>query len=110
MKFINKYVLCCLIFYGSATYATVPADDARWKKYINSGEQAYNQGEFNQAEKSFSSAIDEAKKVGLQGLYLQKTYGDLSAVYHAVGKDEQMQSMMKQAMATPDNTKFALSP
>ena len=71
----------------------------KWQESQQSGKSAFGQGDFVQAERSWSAALEEARKLGAEDPRVVRSLTDLAGVYRAQGKDAEAQSCLEEALA-----------
>ena len=57
-----------------------------WETQLAAGEEAYQQGNYAEAERQWGSALEEAKRFGTQDPRLATTLNYLGLVYDAQGR------------------------
>src|SRR5262249_46852733 len=67
--------------------------DALWKEQNDKGQQAFDAGKYDEAEKYFLSAIKEAEKFGEHDHRLLSSLRKLSDVYYTLGKDKEAEQI-----------------
>jgi len=74
---------------ASSTGQQGAGTDALWKKQNDAGQQAFDAGQYDEAERYFLSAVKEAEKFGERDPRLLSSLRKLSDVYYSLGKDNQ---------------------
>ena len=69
------------------------------EKYNQEGMQAYQQGDYRQAERLLVLARQEAEKLGPEDPRLATTLNNLAQVYHAQGKYEEAEPLYQRSLA-----------
>ena len=75
------------------------ARDTPWDRYNTAGGQAYEQGNYAEAEKQWSAALPEAEKFGPQDPRLATSLNNLAALYRAQGKYAQAEPLYRRSLA-----------
>ncbi len=76
-----------------------PKDRQLWEKDIVAGMQAYQQGRYAQAEKSWLAALEQAKKFGDENAPLGVSLNNLANLYHAQGKYAEAEPLYRRSLA-----------
>ena len=74
-------------------------DRQLWEKDIVAGMQAYQQGRYAQAEKSWLAALEQAKKFGDENAPLGVSLNNLANLYHAQGKYAEAEPLYRRSLA-----------
>lgn len=74
------------------------AADTSWQKYYESGEKAYEQGRYAEAEKQLKAALKEAEKLGLQNIRVAASLNILAGVYVAQGRHTEAAPLLQRAL------------
>ena len=75
------------------------AQDTAWEKYMKAGMEAYQQGQYAEAEKQFSAALKEAEKFGEQDPRVGSSLNNLAALYQVQGKYGEAEPLYRRSLA-----------
>ena len=75
------------------------ADDTAWEKYMKAGTEAYQQGQYAEAQKQFAAALREAEEFGEQDLRVGVSFNSLAMLYNAQGKYGEAEPLFRRALA-----------
>ena len=76
----------------------------QWEKAMNEADRLRHLGQYQEAEKSYLSALEEAAKFGSQDPRLAKSLNDLAAVYKRQGKYTEAEPLYYRALAIWEKT------
>ena len=76
------------------------AQEPAWEKYTKAGTEAYQRGQYAEAEKQFVAALKEAEKFGAQDPRLATSLNNLATLYINQGKYAEAESLLRRALAT----------
>ena len=71
----------------------------QWQSHMGAGVQAYQQGNYAEAERQWGSALKEAKRFGPQDPRLATTLNNLAELYRAQGKYAEAEPLHKHSLA-----------
>jgi tetratricopeptide (TPR) repeat protein len=92
-------LLAVLVTYGCAASRTSPANaTAAWQQAYDTGRQAYEHGNYPEAQKMFAAAVQEAEPFGDQDPRLARSLNDLAAAYAAQGKYTAAEPLYKRSL------------
>ncbi len=83
---------------------TVFAQEAAWDRYMDAAGQAYEQGDYDEAEKQLLRALKEAENFGEKDLRLATSLGNLGKVYHLQGKYAEAEPLYQRSLAIGEKT------
>ncbi len=66
--------------------AQATAKHSAWKTYMANGTQAYRQGDYAEAEKQLTAALEEAERFGPKDLRLAASLNNLAELYWTQGQ------------------------
>ena len=95
----TRWWLVGLVCLALAAVAYVFIQDGRWETYSTSGIDAYQQGDYAEAEKQFGAALKEAEKFGPQDPRLATSLNNLAELYRAQGRYAEAEPLHKRALA-----------
>jgi len=78
---------------------TACAQEIPWGRYMVAGEQAYEQGDYDEAEKQFLRALKEAENFGEQDSRLAKSLQALATLYSLEDKHQEAVLLLQRAVA-----------
>ena len=76
-----------------------PKDRQLWEKDTVAGTQAYQQGRYGQAEKSWLAAVEQAKNFGDENVFLGVSLNNLAFLYRNQGKYAEAEPLHQRALA-----------
>ncbi len=79
--------------------ATALAQVEQWQSHMDAGDQAYQQGNYAEAEKQLVGALKEAEGFGPQDPRLATSLNNLGLVYDAQGKYTEAEPLYKRSLA-----------
>ena len=71
----------------------------RWETFVTAGAEAYQQGNYAEAEKSWLAALKEAQEFRPADPRLATSLDNLAALYNAQGKYAEAEPLHKRALA-----------
>ena len=71
----------------------------QWQNHVVAGGQAYQQGNYSEAEKQFTAAVKEAEGFGPQDPRLATSLNNLAVLYRTKGRYAEAESLYKRALA-----------
>ncbi len=74
-------------------------NDIVWKNYTDLGCAAFEQGQFELAEKMFEGALEEAQKLSPEDTRLASSFNNLALVYQKQGQPRKAAPLYKRALA-----------
>src|SRR5215510_566453 len=74
------------------------AKEDLWKRHLDAGRKAYEQGHYAEAEKLLLLSLKEAERFGATDIRFANTLGNLASVYRALGKYEESERLDRQAL------------
>ena len=74
-------------------------EDARWQADTAAGQKAFRAGRYDEAAKSFSSALTTAQASGIEDARLATSLNNLAEVYRVQDKDDAATPLSKQVIA-----------
>ena len=96
---------CCTAALAAALFclvtgaASAEAQNSLWETYNDSGEQAFEAGEYAKAQKLFESALKEAEGFGPSDPRLATSLNNLALLYATQGKYDQAEPLYKRSLA-----------
>ena len=75
------------------------AQETAWEKYNRAGIEAARRGNYAEAEKQWSAALQEAEKFGPEDPRLAQSLGNLGVVYRFQGKYAEAEPLSKRALS-----------
>ena len=91
----------CLIAWPHSLFSQ---EIQQWEKAINEADRLRHLGQYQEAEKSYLSALEEAAKFGSQDPRLAKSLNDLAALYKRQGKYTEAEPLNYRALAIWEKT------
>ncbi len=85
----------CLVFVSTQGCA----QGHRWETYVDAASEAYQQGNYAEAEKQLSAALQEAEKFGPEDPRLSATLNNLAWLYDDQGKYAEAEPLYKRSLA-----------
>ncbi len=79
--------------------ATALAQIEQWQGHMDAGAQAYQQGNYPEAEKQFNAAVKEAEGFGAQDPRLATTLNYLAGLYRTQGRYAVAEPLQRRALA-----------
>ncbi len=76
--------------------ALVIADEARWEQYMRAGVAAYQRGDYEEAVRQTTTALQEAENFGEQDPRFATTLNNLAALYQAQGRNEDAVRLLRE--------------
>ena len=92
-NFARLVVFLCLALLGASAQNTL------WDRYNAAGMQAYQQGNYAEAEKQLSAALREAEKFGPQDPRLATSLNNLAGLYQTQGKYAEAEPLHRRSLA-----------
>ena len=74
------------------------AQDAAWQKYFKAGTEAYQQGQYAEAEEQLVAALEEAEKFGEQDPSLAFSLNALGLVYRDQGQNAKAEPLYRRSL------------
>ena len=71
----------------------------QWQSHMDAGDQAYQQGNYTEAEKQLVAAVKEAEGLGPQDPRLATSLNNLGLVYDAQGRYAEAEPLYKRSLA-----------
>ncbi|MCH7539770.1 MAG: tetratricopeptide repeat protein [Proteobacteria bacterium] len=78
--------------------AQATARHSAWKAYMADGAQAYRQGDYAEAEKQLTAALEKAEKFALKDLRLAASLNNLAELYWTQGRYGEAEPLFKRAL------------
>ena len=78
--------------------------DAGWREYSNAGLEAYSRGDYAQAEKLLSAALEEAEKFGQADRRLARVLINLAGLYRTLGRYAEAEPVYERALAVTEQS------
>ena len=75
------------------------AQNTEWQTHVNAGTEAYQRGQYVEAEKRFLAALEEAEKFGEQDPRLASSLNSLADIYQAKGQHSDAEPLYLRSMA-----------
>ncbi len=75
------------------------SQDSSWQRYMAAGGQAYEQGDYEDAEKQLLRALKQAEHFGEQDARLAQSFVGLATLYRAQGKYAEAEPLDQRALA-----------
>lgn len=107
-----RYVLPLFFLYSFYSEISI-ADEASWKRYVQSGQMAMQRGRLERAEQQFTNALENAEALGEQYPQLAISLNLLGEACRLQGKYEEASSHFERAVTLgekslgKDNPEFA---
>ncbi len=79
-------------------FACTSVSDEEWERYIQTGEEAYQQGRYTDAETSWLAALEQAKKFGDEDTRLATSLNNLALLYSEQGKYAEAEPLARRAL------------
>ena len=92
--------VCCLILWP----LTAEAQMTLWEKYQRAGVQAYKQGSYAEAEQQFTTALEEAERLGLSDQHLTIPLATLALVYSAQNQPDKAEPLYQRLFMLREKT------
>src|SRR5262249_5806595 len=92
--------ICCLMFWP----LTAEAQKTAWEQYQREGVQAYKQGHYAEAEQQFTTALQEAERLGLSDQRLIVTLTSLAMLYSAQNQPDKAEPLYRRLLILRENT------
>ena len=93
-KLFQLVVPLCVVLVSTQACA-----QSRWETNTAAGYEAYEQGDYAEAEKAWSAALQEAEKFGPEDPRMPTSLNNLATVYQAQGKYAEAEPLLKRALA-----------
>src|SRR5262245_46312427 len=93
---INRLLLgliCLLCMLASGV-----AQEDLWRRHLDAGRKAYEQGHYAEAEKQLLLSLKEAEKFGATDIRFANTLGNLASVHRALGNYQESERLDRQAL------------
>ena len=82
---------------------SLPAcQDAGWREYSDAGLEAYSRGEYGEAERLLSAAVDEAERFGPENRLLPRVLVNLAGLYRTLGRYADAEAVYDRALAVAE--------
>src|SRR5688572_12616865 len=81
---------------------TASADDPQWQNHLIAGDAARRAGDYADAEKHFTAALEAAKAFEPWDPRVTATMGELATTLHLRGKYEQAATLLRRALETDE--------
>ena len=94
-----KLLALLLILALTQSLTAWQAQNTNWETYIDAGNKERNEGHYNQAEKLYLLAVEEAQKLGQQDTRYAISLNNLGELYDTQGKYTQAEPLLKRALA-----------
>ena len=92
-----RYVLLLLLLYSFCSEVSI-ADEASWKRFVQSGQMALQRGRLERAERQFALALENAEAMGEQYPYLAISLNLLGEVYRRQSKYQEAIQQFERAV------------
>src|SRR2546425_452013 len=90
----------CLALYCLALWSSSAlAQGGVWEASTRAGEQAYRQGRYSEAERSFQAALKEAEQFGPEDPRVARTLNNLALLYDAQHRYAEAEPLLQRALA-----------
>lgn len=76
--------------------------DAGWREYSNAGLEAYSRGDYGEAERLLSAAVDEAERFGPEDRRLPRVLINLAGLYRTLGRYADAEPVYERALAVTE--------
>ena len=106
VKLLHKAAANCLLVGISCLtlWPLVACSQSPWETYNEAGSNAYEQGQYADAEKAWIAALEEAEKFGPRDPRLATSLNNLAILYDAQGKYAETEPLYKRALAIAEKT------
>jgi tetratricopeptide (TPR) repeat protein len=81
-----------------------------WEDISKAGAQAFQNGDYGEAERQFAGAVSEAKQLGPDDPRLAHAMNDLAMFYHALGRLTEAEPLYRRAISIDEVSGLAASP
>ncbi len=78
---------------------TAFTQDLSWKEYNDAGEEAHEQGRYDEAKELFLAALEEAEKFEDQDIRLATTLNELAYLYFTQGEYTEAEPLYQRALS-----------
>ena len=73
--------------------------NAGWREYSSAGLEAYSRGDYGEAERLLSAAVDEAERFGPENRLLPRVLINLAGLYRTLGRYADAEAVYERALA-----------
>ena len=79
--------------------SVAPAQGPSWEARMTSGEQAYREGRYVDAERAFQEALQDAERLGVNDPHVFWPATDLAELYYGRGRYAEAEALARRALA-----------
>ena len=100
MNFLSfRSVILCV-----ACVSSLACQEMGWREYSRAGLEAYARGDYGEAEKLLSAAVDEAEHFGPEDTRLVRVLVNLAGFYRTMGRHAEAEPLYGRALAMSEES------
>ncbi len=96
---VKKIVIGLALAFLAVGLVVAFNQDSPWQAYMDAGKQAYERGNYPEAEKQLGAALKEAEGLGPEHPDVAQSLNNLAALYRAQGKYAEAEPLYKRSLA-----------
>src|SRR5689334_15087973 len=94
----NHYCRMCLLVSALCLVSCAVDHETLWRTYGDAGVEAYNKGDYTEAEKQLKASLKEAESLGVDNKYLILSLNRLAFLHQRQGRTVEAEAFFRRAL------------